>query len=281
MTLRSDTAIGIFDSGVGGLSVLKHIHASLPQEKLIYFADSGYAPYGEKTETAITERCLRITDYLLEQHIKALVVACNTATAAAIKVLRQKFPALIIIGMEPGLKPAVNVSRSRVVGVLATQRTLASEKFRLLENQLSLASGVQFVGQACTGLVNQIEQGELRSAETMALLRRYLTPLLAANADTIVLGCTHYPFVRPQIEEILSTLTQNQQPLPIIDTGFAVAKHLQDRLIEDGLLSDTATDAHQLQAYTTGSIDSLTFAFEHLLKMDIANIKINLLKNDH
>jgi glutamate racemase len=161
MPMAADAPIGIFDSGVGGLSVLRHIHADLPHEHLLYFADSGYAPYGERSETEIVDRSLAIAQFLLAQGAKALVVACNTATAAAISALRGRYPALIVVGIEPGLKPAAQQTRSRQVGVLATRSTLASARFIMLRDQLSAATGVSFHGAACSGLADQIERGAL------------------------------------------------------------------------------------------------------------------------
>ncbi|MDE2429103.1 MAG: glutamate racemase, partial [Burkholderiales bacterium] len=194
--------VGVFDSGIGGLSVLQHIRRCLPNESLLYFADSGFAPYGDKPESAIIARCLAVADFLVTQNIKALVVACNTATAAAIHVLRQRYPTLIIIGIEPGLKPATQQTKSKIVGVLATQATLQSEKFRMLSAQLTQETGVSFISSACIGLANQIEKGELRSAKTVALVRQYVLPLLEQGADTLVLGCTHYPFATALIQKI-------------------------------------------------------------------------------
>ncbi|NRR30457.1 glutamate racemase [Oxalobacteraceae bacterium] len=198
----SDAPVGIFDSGVGGLSVLRHVRAQLPNEHLMYFADSAHNPYGDKTEAFVVERSLAIAAFLLEQGAKALVVACNTATIAAIKALRATYPTLPLVGVEPGLKPAAAATRSGKVGVLATQRTLSGEKFLLLREQISLATSVEFLLQPCVGLADQIEQGQLDTPETQAMLERYVAPLIAQGADTLVLGSTHYPFARAAIERI-------------------------------------------------------------------------------
>ena len=222
--------IGVFDSGVGGISVLKHIRALLPQEDLLYFADSRYAPYGNKSQEFICERSFYLADFLIEQGAKALVVACNTATAAAIGALREKYD-LPIIGMEPAIKPAAAATRTGVVGVLATVGTLQSAQFAaLLENY---GQGVKVVTEGCPGLVECIERGELETSETRDLLEGYLKPLLHAGADTIVLGCTHYPFVRPLIEEIVGF------DITLIDTGAAVARQLQKRLSESTLFNQS------------------------------------------
>lgn len=220
--------IGIFDSGVGGISVLKHIHALLPHENLIYLADSKYAPYGNKTAQEISQRCLILSDDLLQKNVKAIVVACNTATAAAIDQLRDTFD-IPIIGMEPAVKPAAEASKNGVIGVLATVGTLKSAQFAaLLENY---GRNVRVVTQGCLGLVECIERGELDTLEIKALILQYTALLLAEGADTIVLGCTHYPFVKEVIQDIVG------EEITLIDTGAAVAKQLKRQLEEKGLLS--------------------------------------------
>jgi glutamate racemase len=224
----NNNPIGIFDSGVGGISVLKHIHALLPHEDLIYLADSKYAPYGNKTAQEITQRCLILSDDLLQKNVKAIVVACNTATAAAIDILRDTFD-IPIIGMEPAVKPAAEASKNGVIGVLATVGTLKSAQFAALLE--SYGRNVKVVTQGCVGLVECIERGELVTPETKALIRLYTSPLLAEGADTIVLGCTHYPFVKQVIQDIVG------KEITLIDTGAAVAKQLKRQLEENGLLS--------------------------------------------
>ena len=220
--------IGVFDSGVGGISVLKHIRDLMPHENLIYVADSRHAPYGNQTPEFIQERSFWLAEFLLRQGVKALVVACNTATAAAVAGLRERYPDLTIIGMEPAVKPAVAATKTGVVGVLATSGTLKSAQFAaLLEHY---GQGVEVVTQACVGLVECVEKGALTSPSTKALLKQYVQPLLDAKADTIVLGCTHYPFVRTLIEELVG------KDVVLIDTGAAVAKHLKNRLQENQLL---------------------------------------------
>ena len=282
--MKSDrfAPVGVFDSGIGGLSVLQHIRHILPHESLIYFADSAFAPYGEKSEADITERCIAITEFLLRQRIKALVVACNTATAAAINALRERYPDLIIIGMEPGLKPAANLSLNKVAGVMATQFTLQSEKFKKLRQQISVETAVTFEEQACVGLVNQIEKGELRSIATLKLIRNYVTPLLQARADTIVLGCTHYPFVTHLIEQVIKEFQAENaassgadiSAVQVIDTGLAVALQLQ-RLLEQSSLSLLAIQRPPtITAYTTSSKSSLRNAFNHLLKIPDSEVQI-------
>ena len=256
--------IGIFDSGIGGLSVLRHIRRQLPREHLIYFADSGYAPYGDKPEPVIVARTLAIGNFLVQRGCKALVVACNTATAAAIHLLRERYPDMPIVGVEPGLKPATAATHTRVVGVLATDRTIASEKFHALHDQLTASTGVRFVMQACTGLADQIEKGELTSPATHALVQQYLAPLAAHRADTLVLGCTHYPFVQALIEQ--SAKTAGISPVTIIDTGEPVARQLVRLLDQHQLASETPINGH-LDAFTTGEPQALAAAFEKLLQL--------------
>ncbi len=259
--LNRDAPIGIFDSGIGGLSVLRHVHTLLPDESLLYFADSGFAPYGEKPETVIVERTVSIAAFLLTQNIKALVVACNTATAAAIAGLRARYPDLPVVGVEPGLKPAANLTRSGAIGVLATTNTLASDKFLKLQSQVAQDARVTFLLQACNGLAHQIEKGELSSRETYQLVERYVKPLVEQGADTLVLGCTHYPFVEQLIREVAGP------EVSIVDTGEPVARQLQ-RLLEQRDLLRQAPSADRLMAYTTGSSSTLSLAFSKLLRLD-------------
>ncbi len=225
----SNAPIGVFDSGIGGLSVLRHIRSLLPHEALLYVADSSHAPYGNKSQHFIRERAITLADFLIAQGAKALVVACNTATAAAIETLRKQYD-LPIIGMEPAVKPAATATKTGVIGVLATAGTLKSAQFAALLE--SYGKNVTVVTQAGHGLVECIERGELATDQVRNLLEGYLKPLLEAQADTIVLGCTHYPFVRPLIEEIAG------RDVTLIDTGQAVARQLQKRLEEKNLLAE-------------------------------------------
>jgi glutamate racemase len=194
--------IGIFDSGLGGLSILRHIRAQLPDEHLLYVADTGFAPYGDKPEHVVAERSLAVARFLAGRGVKALVVACNTATISAVTLLRERFPDMPIVGVEPGLKPAAAATRSGKVGVLATERTLSGAKFLQLRDQIGEATGARFLLQPCRGLVERIEDGD--AAGVSALLRQYVTPLLEAGADTLVLGCTHYPLVQASIEQVVT-----------------------------------------------------------------------------
>ena len=215
------TAIGVFDSGVGGLSVLKHIRAALPRHDLLYVADSGHVPYGNKTQDYIRERSLALTQFLIGEGAATVVIACNTATAAAAATLRDRFT-LPIVAMEPAVKPAVAATRSGVVGVLATVGTLESARFAALLEQY--AGDVEIVMQACPGLVEQVEAGELEGPAIRALVERYARPLIESGADTLVLGCTHFPFLKPVIADVVGA------DVRLIDTGEAVARQVARKL---------------------------------------------------
>ena len=268
MPAAVDAPVGIFDSGLGGLSVLRHVRMQLPMENLAYFADSAFAPYGGKPESAVIERVLAIAGFLAAQSAKALVVACNTATAAAVTAVRERYPLLPVVGVEPGLKPAALHSASRVVGVLATERTLASARFQALEARLSAATGVRFIPQACSGLADQVEKGELRSAAPAALVQRYVEPLLREGADTLVLGCTHYPFLLPLIADCATRAAGRD--VAIVDTGEAVARQLRWVLAEHAMLRADDARPASVQGWTTGSASSLATAFKSLLGIDAA-----------
>lgn len=223
---RTHAPVGVFDSGVGGLSVLRSIREHLPAESLIYVADSRHIPYGDKSAAFIRGRTLAIATHLERLGCKAIVLACNTATAAAAAELRAT-SGLPVVAIEPAVKPAVAATRSGVVGVLATAGTLESARFNGLLARY--AGTVKVVTQPCPGLVERIEAGDLQGPATVDLLRRYTRPLLAAGADTLVLGCTHYPFLRPLLTELCGP------DVALIDTGAAVARRLATLLDTLGL----------------------------------------------
>lgn len=241
MTNNSRT-IGVFDSGVGGLSVLRHIRALLPHENLIYIADSAHVPYGDKPAAYIEQRALSLTKFLVERGAAAIVIACNTATAAAVATLRSHY-ALPIVGMEPAVKPAIAATHSGVVGVLATTGTLESARFAALLERY--AGTVNIITQGCPGLVEQVERGELASAATRTLLERYISPLLSQGADTLILGCTHYPFLTALIQEVAGP------DVRLIDTGAAVARQLQQRLPERAAI--TQQEAGLIHFFSSGN----------------------------
>ena len=238
-----EAPIGVFDSGVGGLSVLEEIHRLLPNESLLYVADCGHVPYGEKSPEFIRERCRVMAQFFQQQGAKAFVLACNTATVAGVADLRRDYPDWPIVGMEPAVKPAAAATRNGVVGVLATTGTLKSAKFAALLDRF--ATDVQVVTQPCPGLVELIEAGDLHSPAVRQLLQGYLDPLLAAGCDTIILGCTHYPFLKPLLKQMLGG------DISLIDTGAAVARQLQRLLAERQLLA--AGPARPTQFWTSAS----------------------------
>jgi len=237
------SSIGVFDSGVGGLSILKEIRQSLVNENLIYFADSQHVPYGGKSSSFLKERAHGITEFLIKQDAKAIVVACNTATAAAVASLRESFD-VPIIGLEPALKPAVTRTKTGVVGVLATPSTLASFKFaRLLEK---FGGDVEVIVQACPKLPELVEAGDLDGEEVRGWLEHYCLPLKNANVDVIVLGCTHYPFLKSQIQDVVGS------NIMLLDSGVAVAKQVKRVLNEQDLLSISSAQGTE-QFWTNGS----------------------------
>ncbi|MCU7879273.1 MAG: glutamate racemase [Candidatus Thiodiazotropha sp. (ex Lucinoma aequizonata)] len=226
--MRPNQSVGIFDSGIGGLSVVQHIRDLLPAESLIYVSDRAHLPYGTKDKQFILDRTAHITDFLMQQNVKAIIIACNTATAIAVADLRRTLP-IPIIGMEPGLKPAAARSHNGLIGVLATEGTLDSGKFKRLMHQH--ANSAEVIICPCHGWVEAIEHDRLNNRHTIELVEQQLQPILDKGVDTLVLGCTHYPFVRDIIQRVAG------ESVSIIDTGLAVAKHLQKRLAEEGILS--------------------------------------------
>jgi glutamate racemase len=251
----SDTRpIGVFDSGVGGLSVLREIRRELPAEDLIYVADSGYAPYGDRAEDYVRGRAIAIMEFLRAQNVKAVVVACNTATGIAVDALRARYSEPIV-AIEPAVKPAAAQTRSKVVGVLATTQTLAGQKFAKLVS--THAGEVEVLTQACPGLVEQVERGALASESTRSLVEQYLRPLLDKGADTIVLGCTHYPFVSDVIRDVAGPAVN------IIDSAGPVARELRRRLQQNGLLA-AEPRAGMETFWTTGSPEQVATVIEQL-----------------
>ena len=239
--------IGVFDSGLGGISVLAEIRRLLPRENLVYVADSAHVPYGGHPPAFVVARAMTLSSFLIEQGAKAIVVACNTATAAAVPALRERL-GVPIVGMEPAVKPAAAATRRGVIGVLATVGTLRSARFAALLERFG--DGLTVVTEPCPGLVERVERGALDDPATRALVRRHLGPLLAAGADVVILGCTHYPFLRAVIEE------EAGPGVTVIETGAAVARQLERRLEELGLHA-TRDGAGATRFFTTGSLEAL------------------------
>jgi glutamate racemase len=262
--------IGVFDSGIGGISVLKALRAELPAEDFVYIADSAHAPYGERDPEHVIERARAISLYLRGQHdIKALVVACNTATAAAIDVLRQQHPQLPIVGVEPAIKPASLKSRTRRAGVMATRGTLESPRFRSLLN--SLEGTVEFVTQACDGLADAIERGDKEKVE--ALCRTYTQAmgsfgLDAGQIDTVVLGCTHYPFATANLRNLLGS------DVALLDSGIPVARQTRRLLEMRAQLSSAPGLGTRL--FTTGSSERLKFAAINWLELEVEVTSVSI-----
>ena len=220
--------IGIFDSGVGGLTIYEEIHRLLPNEDIIYLADSKNAPYGEKTKEEIIEISVKNTEFLLSQGCKLIVVACNTASTNAVKYLREHYQ-IPFIRVQPAIKPAALNSKTKIVGILATKSTLKSDL--LFETSQRFAQGVEVVEQVGEGLVTLIESGKMHSEEMTELLRKHINPMMDKNIDHLVLGCTHYPFLTDQIEEIVGSSVK------ILDSGEAIARQTKVILEQEGLLN--------------------------------------------
>ncbi|HPW97969.1 MAG TPA: glutamate racemase [Flavobacterium sp.] len=223
----NNNPIGLFDSGIGGTSIWKEIHDLLPNENTIYLADSKNAPYGQKSKEEIVQLSIKNTEFLLNQNCKIIVVACNTATTNAIKELRAKYD-VPFIGIEPAIKPAALNSSTNTIGILATKGTLNSELFHQTLEKFQETKIIEQIGH---GLVTLIENGELNSIETKNLLKTYLKPMIEANIDYLVLGCSHYPYLIPQIKKIIPT------KIKIIDSGEAVARQTKNVLVEKSILN--------------------------------------------
>jgi glutamate racemase len=248
--------IGIFDSGVGGLSVLNAVRALLPGEDLIYLADQANVPYGPRSLEEVRNLSVGITRYMLDQGAKLIVVACNTASAAALHHLRQVFPQISFVGMEPAVKPAAEQTRSGVVGVLATPATFQGELYASVIERF--ANGVSVLQDTCPGLVMEIDAGHLDTPKVRSILERALNPMLVQEIDTVVLGCTHFPFVIPTITEIAGPGVR------VIDPSPAIARQV-DRLLEENGLRDDKTNAGQRRYLTTGDPQKMAILLPRLI----------------
>ena len=259
---NKNAPIGFFDSGLGGLSVFKAINELLPNENTIYLADSKNAPYGEKGKEKIIELSIKNTEFLLNEGAKLIVVACNTATTNAIAYLRKNYN-VPFIGIEPATKVAATNSKTNNVGVLATKGTLSSEKF--LATSEPYRKEINFYEKVGTGLVELIEQNKI--TETHGLLKEYLIPMLEKNIDFLVLGCTHYPFLIPEIKKILP------EKVKILEPGHAVARHTRTILEREGLLNDNKTPGiHQF--YSNSNVNILQTFIDTHLSLDEYQINI-------
>lgn len=245
--------IGIFDSGVGGLSVFREIHKILPEERFIYYSDNAHCPYGEKSREYIIDRARTITSFLLSQGADIIVVACNTATAAAISKLREEFP-IPFIGMEPAVKPAAQATKTGVVGVLATAGTLKATKY--IDTREKWAQNVKIVEHIGQGFVELVENGKLTGPEAEDVASRSVKPLVDAGADTIVLGCTHYPFLAETILKVA------EKPVTLIDPAPAVARHLLEVMNKNGLIR---TDGFSINLHSSGDGKTLADTYKNLI----------------
>lgn len=257
-----NSPIGIFDSGLGGLSVLNEVRKTIPNESIIYFGDSAWCPYGVRKADEIQQRVFQVTDFLIEQGCKLIIVACNSATIAAVEALRATYP-LPFIGMEPGVKPAAKLTKSGIVGILATEASLAGEKFhRLVDTH---AGDIKVITRPCPSFVELVEAGEISGDHARKIIEGEILPLLDTGADVLVLGCTHYPFLRPLIKDI------SGPGVAIVDTSNAVA--IQAKNI---LQNKCAPATPSFQIYTSGSLEHL----ERILPMLCPTLSASLYHRD-
>jgi glutamate racemase len=234
LIMSLDSAIGVFDSGIGGVTVANAIRMELPRCNMIYVADSAHLPYGDKSLEEIKQYSEGIVSFLIEQGCKIVVIACNTASAAALKYLRERFPNIRFIGMEPAVKPAAEQTKSGVVGVIATTATFQGELFASVVERF--ASGVEVIRQPCPGLVQQIEAGQQNAPKTEEMLRQWVMPMKEKGIDALVLGCTHYPFVKPLLEKILGNEVRIIDPAPAIARQVSrVAQEINWNINADGI----------------------------------------------
>ena len=244
----ASSPIGVFDSGIGGISVLRAMRAQMPNESIIYFGDQGHVPYGSRPMEQIQSFSEAITRFLLDHDSKMIVVACNTASAAALKYLRSTFPDVTFVGMEPAVKPAAETTQTGRVGVLATPATFQGALYASVVERF--AAGVELMQSTCPGLVQQIEMGELHNGQTRKILEDALHPMLEKNIDTVVLGCTHYPFVIPLIQEVVG------EKVRVIDPAPAVARQVQRLLEVQGKLNRSGVKG-KVEFYTSGDVESM------------------------
>jgi len=254
--MLTEDPIGVFDSGVGGLSVLREIRRQMPNENMVYFGDQGHVPYGSRSMEQIQNFSEAITRFLLDHRSKIIVVACNTASAAALTYLRESFPDIKFVGMEPAVKPAAEKTQTGKVGVLATPATFQGALYASVVERFGI--GVEFFQHTCPGLVAQIESGELDAPKTRSILEDALIPMRQKNIDTVVLGCTHYPFVIPLIQQIVGDQVR------VIDPAPSVAKQA-GRLLEAGGMTSISNRIGHVELFTSGDARSLVSLLPKLL----------------
>jgi glutamate racemase len=240
---RVSAPVGVFDSGIGGISILLEIRKVLPSENILYFADSAHCPYGDKPVEDIRARTMAITEFLIGQGAKAVVVACNTACSAGLDQVRKENPGTPIIGVEPAVKPAHKITRNGKIGILSTSLTLSGGKFSMLAEKF--ANDIHLFTQPSSGLADLVEAGKIHAPETRVLLEKYLHPLMEQGIDTLILGCTHYPFLKSVIEDICGN------GIRLLDTGEAVARQT-GRVLESKNLLNTEGGIGTVTFFTTG-----------------------------
>jgi glutamate racemase len=258
--MASCRPIGIFDSGVGGLTVANAISLLLPNEAIFYIGDTARIPYGNKSKDDIEKFSLEMTKFLLDKDCKAIVIACNTASAYALEAVRNTYPDIPVIAMEPAVKPAIEQSKTGAIGVLATLGTLKSDRYSHLKDKFG--QGIQILENPCLGLVDNIEAGKWNDPETILLLETILKPMVVAHVDHIVLGCTHYPIVIPLIANIMGNSVQLVNPAP------AIAKQVYRQLAERNLLcvdTDVKENSPKHTVWATGSVLSFNYLLKELL----------------
>lgn len=268
---KQDGPIGIFDSGVGGLSVLREVRRQLPGEDLIYIADQAHVPYGDRSKEEVFGFSSGIARYLIKKQVKLMIIACNTASAVALADLRLEYPSLPFVGMEPAVKPAAAETNSGVVGVLATPATFQGDLYSSTVERF--ARGVKILQDTCPGLVDQIEAGGISSSETRKILTKALHPMLAEGVDEIVMGCTHYPFVIPLIQEIVG------DDVEVIDPAPAVARQAGRLLDEFDLKQDSSEEGKSI-FYTSGEPDRLDRILKKLLGIETISVGLDWFAGD-
>lgn len=268
---KHDGPLGIFDSGVGGLSVLREVRNQLPYEDLIYIADQAHVPYGERSRDEVFGFSDGIVRFLLKKQAKLVIIACNTASAVALADLRLKYPSLPFVGMEPAVKPAAAETTTGVVGVLATPATFQGDLYASTVERF--AKGVKILQDTCPGLVKQIEGGQIESEVTKDILQRALHPMLEEGVDEVVMGCTHYPFVIPLIKEIVG------EGVEVIDPAPAVARQA-GRLLSEFDLKKGEMKSGKLSFYTTGETGALDMLLKTLLGIESCSVKLNWIEGE-
>jgi len=242
--IENSSPIGIFDSGIGGISVLRSIRQLMPNESILYLADQIHVPYGKRSLEEVREFSIEISRFLLKMGAKLVVLACNTASAAALHDLRKNFPEISFVGMDPAVKPAAEISLTRKVGILATSATFQGALYSSVVERF--AKDVSLYQQTCQGLVEQIEAGEVASQKTRKILEDALYPMLEKGIDTVVLGCTHYPFVISMIKDIVG------EDVRVIDPAPAVARQV-DKLLSSSMLKNSGNESFSMKFFTTGN----------------------------